>query len=96
MGKSYIGDEGTRIRMTLNTSLTGYSTIVYKVQKPNGTEVELNCSVEDETDGIIYYDCISGDLNQNGKYLIQAFVVFLNGNRFYSETRDFEVHKLYH
>jgi hypothetical protein len=91
--KIYIRDIGTRLRTTLNIDLAGYSSISYKIKKPSGTILTKTCSVEDETNGIIYYDAIDGDLDEVGSYRIQADINFTNGNHNESVTRSFEVYE---
>ena len=95
MGKIYIGDIGTRLRTTLNTNITGYSSIKYKIKKPNGTILTKTCSPEDIENGIVYYDTILDDLDEVGSYSIQLEIIFTNGNKNSSETKPFLVYDLY-
>lgn len=93
MGKIYKFDIGTRLRTTLNADLAGYSTIEYKIKKPiNGTILTKTCEVEDEGNGIVYYDIVDGDLDEIGIYDIQVQIVFSGGAQFESETRSFTVY----
>lgn len=92
MGKIYTFDIGTRLRTTLNANLTGYSTIEYKIKKPDSTIITKICSVEDVATGIIYYDTIANDLDLSGSYSIQAQIVFGSGNQNESETQHFVVY----
>jgi len=95
MGKIYTGDIGTRLRHTLNVDLTGYSSIDYKIKKPSGTVLTKTCVVEDLSEGIIYYDIIAGDIDEEGEYLIQGYIQFASGNKNYSVTETFTVHNLF-
>ena len=92
MGKIYTFDIGTRLRTTLNTDLGGYSTIKYSIMKPDGTSSLKTCFPEDEPNGIIYYDTILNDLDQDGTYAIQTQIMFNSGNQFESETQYFRVY----
>ena len=93
MGKIYTFDIGTRLRTTLNVSLAGYSTVKYKIQKPGGTTLTVPVTdVEDEANGIVYYDTVEADLDEIGKYLIQVQIVFLSGVQNESETQYFRVY----
>jgi hypothetical protein len=56
MVKSYVGDIGTRVRTKVCADITNVSGVWYNVMKPDNTEVEWTCIVEDYTQGIIYYD----------------------------------------
>ena len=92
MGKIYTFDIGTRLRTTLNVDLTGYDTVEYSIEKPDGTTLTKTCTIEDESDGIVYYDTTTNDLDQAGYYNIQVQVVFLSGSQFESETKEFRVY----
>ena len=92
MGKIYTFDIGTRLRTTLNVDLAGYSTIDYKIQKPSGSILTKPCEVEDEANGIIFYDTVLNDLDEIGKYLIQTEIVFSSGVQNHSETQYFIVY----
>ena len=93
MGKIYTFDIGTRLRTTLNTNLAGYSTIKYKIQKPSGSILTVPVTdVEDEANGIVYYDTVEDDLDEVGTYSIQTQIVFNSGNQNESETQHFGVY----
>jgi len=92
MGKIYTFDVGTRLRTTLSVDLTGYSTVEYKIKKPGGSTITKTCTVEDQANGIIYYDTVADDLDEVGTYLIQAQIVFASGNQNESETQNFVVY----
>lgn len=92
MGKIYTFDVGTRLRTTLDVDLAGYSTVKYSIEKPDETTLLKTCTIEDESNGIVYYDTISNDLDQEGFYHIQVQVVFLSGKQFESETQVFRVY----
>jgi hypothetical protein len=91
MGKSYVGDIGTRIRTTLNTDLTNATTLEYQVEKPDATTDTWTVTVEDTTNGIVYYDVIAGDFDQAGSYDIQTDITYNDGDHFLSETRKINV-----
>jgi hypothetical protein len=93
--KIYKGDIGTRLRTTLSADLSGYKTIVYKIRKPSGIVIEKPCTLEDETNGIVYSDTVDGDFDEAGTYLIQVEVEFINGNINKSKTQKFEVYDVY-
>ena len=95
MGKSYVGDIGTRIRMTLNTSLAGASSVKFCIKKPNNSEVEKTCVVENVPTGIVYYDSETGDFNVAGEYYIQAKVTFTDGDIIKSTTARFMIYNAY-
>ena len=93
MGKIYTFDIGTRLRTTLSVDLAGYDTIEYKINKPSGSILTVPVTdVEDEANGIIYYDTVEDDFDEIGTYDIQVQVVFLSGKQFESETQYFIVY----
>ena len=92
MGKIYTFDIGTRLRTTLGVDLAGYDTIEYKINKPSGSVLTKTCVVEDEANGIVYYDTVVDDLDEIGTHDIQVQVVFLSGKQYESETQYFVVY----
>lgn len=92
MGKIYTFDIGTRLRTTLNANISGYSSVDYKIKKPDGTVLTKPCFIEDQATGIVYYDTILNDLSVPGSYSIQTQIVFTGGNQNESETQHFLVH----
>ena len=92
MGKIFTFDIGTRLRTTLNVDLAGYSTVEYKIEKPSFTVLTKPCFVEDEANGIVYYDTVIDDLDEVGTYKIQVQIVFASGNQNESETQYFKVY----
>ena len=75
----YVGDTGTIIRVDTNIDLTGMteSDTVLRVKKPSGAIEEWDCEIEGSPiDGILWHEIQSGDLDESGKYLLQAYVAF--------------------
>jgi len=95
MSKIYTFDIGTRLRTTLGSDLTGYSTVEYKIKLPDNTIETKTCVVEDEATGIVYYDSVAEDFDDNGTYYLQVEVVFAAGSQFLSETTTFDVYSAY-
>lgn len=95
MGKSYVGDIGTRIRTTTLLDMSSVSGVFYDVTKPDSIEYQWTCSIENVTSGIVYYDIVSGDFDQSGRYAYQTDITMTNGDRWRSETRYFDVYEEY-
>ena len=98
MGKSYVGDIGTRIRITLDSDddLTNATEVLMLIRRPDETELSYTATVEDVgPPGIAYYDVIDGDFNQAGKYYAQLKVTFSDGDVLKSETKGFTVYEAY-
>ncbi len=91
------GDIGTAFRVTIldqdgnAVPLTGATTTEIKVEKPDGTtEVWLASVFGPATDGVLEYVTVSGDLDQDGQWLLQVFVVLPAGT-WRSDTARFDV-----
>jgi len=95
MGKTYVGDIGTKIETTLNTSLVGISTAKYYIKKHDGSLATWTCIVDSTTTGIVSYNAVNGDFDVAGKYYIQTQLVFADGSTYWSETESFRVYSRY-
>ncbi len=85
-----VGDIGTIIRVTVQ-DLQADGTVVtldvslattqqFRILKPDDTELTVTTSfTTDGTDGLIEYATLDGDINQSGKYKLQAYLVFPTG-----------------
>ncbi len=85
----HVGD-GTKLSMTVmdSGSVVDLSTSTAKsivIKKPDGTSTSYTATFEtDGTDGIVYYNCATSDLDIHGIYQIQAHIVF--GSRTFRST----------
>ena len=66
-----------------NTKDISYATTKELIfQKPSGTIVTKNATFfTDGTDGIIYYNTVSGDLDEEGIWHLQARVAAINDDK---------------
>ena len=71
----------TVLRITLNTfvDLEGIERAVIKYRKPNGKNGDFSAAVEDAEKGIIFHECIEGDIDCSGWWSFWAFITFFNG-----------------
>lgn len=79
MGKVYVGDVGTQVRVDMQEDLTGYSVVKLYVRKPNGSLAEWIPTVVPNAAGlnsVLGYISLPGDLNVRGLYKIQPYVEF--------------------
>jgi len=61
--------------------------------KPSGSRLEKAANfLTDGSDGVLYYNCVEGDLDEVGLYKLQARVDIDDGV-FYSSVVSFKVHK---
>ena len=79
MGKIYKNQSSLRIRLTTGVQVTGASVTKIKYKKPDGTVGDWDATVEDEGDGILYYDLTGTELDQVSDWLFWAYVTFADG-----------------
>lgn len=74
MSKYYSGDVGTIILLDTGSDLVAASAsfVSIKVKKPDATETEWLASIYNNN--YLRYIIEAGDLDQNGKYILQAYV----------------------
>jgi hypothetical protein len=63
---------------------------VIKFRKPNGLMGEFAAAVWDTSKGVIFHECIEGDLDVSGWWSFWAFITFADGR-----TAEGEVAKVY-
>jgi len=91
-------DIGTIFRVTVKdgssaVDLSGATALNFLFKRPNGTSIQRTAVYyTDGTDGIIQYVTVSGDLNQDGRWRLQAHVTLVAGS-WYSDIYEFDVHK---
>jgi len=90
MGKIFKGQTALRIVLKTFTDLEDTISAVIKLRKPNGVIGEFAATVGDTTKGIIFHECIEGDLDVSGWWAFWAFVTFADGR-----TAAGEVTKVY-
>lgn len=69
----YIGDIGTLILIDMGEDVSEAVSPVFRVKKPDGTEVEWTAEVGD-TDNILQYTIVEGDLDQAGTYAVNPYL----------------------
>jgi hypothetical protein len=79
MGKIYKGQSALRITVKTFTDLEGIISAVIKYRKPNGTVGEFSAAVGDVANGIIFHECIEGDIDVSGWWFFWAFITFADG-----------------
>lgn len=97
-----INDIGTKFLVTIkdaasvvDVSGTGSDAenkrIIFK--KPSGLTLDKAASFNDDgTDGKLYYTTVSGDLNEDGMWKMQAKVI-IGSQTFHSDIHTFKVHR---
>ena len=79
MGKIFKGQTALRITLRTFCDLEGIKNAVIRYRKPNNKTGEFPAAVDDEAQGVIFYECIEGDIDASGWWAFWAFVTFADG-----------------
>ena len=94
----HMSDIGTKFKITVldgssTVDVSSASTKQLIFKKPGGTKLTKTASFfTDGTDGIITYDTVSGDLDEDGMWKVQGYVV-ITGGSFHTDIDRFKVHR---
>jgi len=86
MGKVFKGQSALRITLRTFCNLEGVLNAVIKYRKPNGKSGELAAAVGDTTKGLIFHECIEGEIDTSGWWAFWAFITFTDGRTAAGET----------
>jgi hypothetical protein len=79
MGKVFKGQSALRITVKTFTDLEGIISAIIKYRKPDGVTGEFAAGVGGSGKGIIFHECIDGELDMAGWWVFWAFVTFADG-----------------
>ena len=79
MGKIFKGQSALRITAKTFCDLEGIENAVIKYCKPNGKAGELSAAVGDTANGVIFHECIEGEIDVSGWWAFWAFITFSDG-----------------
>jgi hypothetical protein len=79
MGKVFKGQSSLRITVKTFIDLEDIFSAVIKYRKPNGTTGEFTAAVGDVDNGVIFHECIEGEIDTSGWWMFWAFVTFADG-----------------
>jgi hypothetical protein len=68
-----------RITVKMFADLEGVISAVIRYRKPDGITGEFATGVGDAAKGIIFHECIEGDIDVTGWWMFWAFVTFADG-----------------
>jgi hypothetical protein len=77
--KIFKGQTALRIRVKTYCDLEGIQSAVIKYTKPNGKTGQFAAAVEDTEKGVIFHECIEGEIDVSGWWAFWAFVTFADG-----------------
>lgn len=93
----HVDDVGTRFLITVKedttvVNISGAEALSIFIRKPDDTLIARSGNLHtDGTDGKMYYDIVSGDLNAAGHYRLQGRVA-LSSSTYYTNIYHFQVH----
>jgi hypothetical protein len=79
MGRIFKGQSALRITVKTFTDLEGSISAFIKYRKPNGATGAFDAGVGDTEKGIIFHECIEGELDMAGWWVLWAFITFGDG-----------------
>ena len=79
MGKIFVKQSALRLTLKTFTDLEGILSAVIRFRKPNGKTGEFAAAVGDMTNGVIFHECIEGDIDLSGWWAFWAFITFADG-----------------
>jgi hypothetical protein len=79
MNRVYAGQSALRITVKTFADLEGIVSAVIKYRKPDGVCGEFGAGVGDEAKGVIFHECIEGEINMAGWWAFWAFITFADG-----------------
>ena len=74
--KIFKGQSALRIMLRTFTDLEGIENAVIKYKKPDGKTGEFTAAVGDIENGIIFHECIEGEIDASGWWAFWAFITF--------------------
>jgi hypothetical protein len=79
MSRVYKGQSALRITVKTFGDLEGIVSAVIKYRKPDGSAGEFGAGVGDEAKGVIFHECIEGEIDMAGWWSFWAFITFADG-----------------
>ena len=79
MNKIFIEQSALRITLRTFVDLEGIEKAAIRYSKPDGSTGEFAAGVSDAAHGVIFHECIEGDLDKSGWWVFWAFITFGDG-----------------
>ena len=86
MGRIFKGQSALRITLKTFCDLEGVENAVIKYRKPDGKSGEFAAAVGNTEPGVIFHECIEGEIDVSGWWAFWAFVTFADGRTAAGET----------
>ena len=79
MKKIFKGQTALRITLKTFCDLAGVLSAVIRFRKPDGRSGEFAAAVADTVEGVIFHECIEGDIDVSGWWVFWAYLTFEDG-----------------
>jgi hypothetical protein len=79
MGRIFKGQSALRITLKTFIDLEGIISAVIKYRKPDGVCGDFAAGVANTAKGIIFHECIEGEIDMAGWWVFWAFITFNDG-----------------
>jgi hypothetical protein len=86
VGKIFKFQSALRITLKTFADLEGVVSAVIRFRKPDGSAGEFAAAVGDTSKGVIFHECIEGEIDVSGWWAFWAFVTFADGRTAAGET----------
>ena len=78
-GKIFKGQSALRITLRTFTDLDSVESVCIRFCKPDGSVGEFPAGISDAVNGLVFYECVEGDIDASGWWAFWAFVTFADG-----------------
>ena len=79
MSRIFRGQSALRITLTTFCDLEGIESAVIRYRKPDNATGEFAAAVGDAARGVIFHECIEGEIDRAGWWVFWAFITFSDG-----------------
>jgi hypothetical protein len=79
MSRIFKGQSALRITVKTFTDLEGVISAVIRYRKPDSSTGELSAGVGDAGKGVIFHECLEGEIDLAGWWTFWAFITFADG-----------------
>jgi hypothetical protein len=79
MNRVYKGQSALRITVKTFTDLEDIVSAAIRYRKPGGITGEFPAGVGDRAQGVLFHECIEGELDASGWWVFWAFITFVDG-----------------
>jgi hypothetical protein len=86
MARIFKGQSALRITLKTFTDLEDIISAVIKYYKPDGSAGVFPAGISDTAKGIIFHECVEGELDASGWWVFWAFITFADGRTAAGET----------